>query len=135
MTEIDEKIREALRAYVRDEEEVGDDDPSDSIQELILASFRGRRRQATLFAIMKMTGSMLLATYGGIMLLLVESTRAMVFHGALFVLGVVALLMWWNWYWMLVNRHAETREIKRLELRIAELAREIRGLLSRPTAS
>ena len=102
MTEIDDKIRDALRAYVREAEEVDreDDDRGDSIQELILSSFRGRRRQATLFAIMKMTGSMLIATYGAIMLLFVESTRAMIFHGALFVLGFVALLAWWNWYWI-----------------------------------
>ena len=29
--------------------------------------------------------------------------------------------MWWIWYWMFLNRNAALREIKRLELQIAEV--------------
>jgi hypothetical protein len=29
--------------------------------------------------------------------------------------------MWWIWYWMVLNRNAALREMKRVELQLAEL--------------
>jgi hypothetical protein len=40
---------------------------------------------------------------------------------------LVGCMQWWIWYWLLVQRNAQTREIKRLELQVAKLASVLPG--------
>ena len=117
MTEFDDTIRNALR-----------DDSEDEVPAmpgLLIDSFRGRSRATTLFAWMKMSGTMAICCVAGALFFVADSARAQLAWATLFVTGFVGFAMWWIWYWMFLNRNVALREIKRLELQIAELRGEL----------
>lgn len=118
MSELDDAIRRVMS------DEPGGDE---SLQEMIAASFRGRRRSFTLFAFFKMTGAAAIATIGAVAFFHVESTRALLASATAVILGTIGMAFWWGMYWFHLNRNSEAREIKRLELQIAELARKLGG--------
>ena len=119
MTEFDAKIRRALQDEVT---EIGDLGAEPSIPEMIAESFRGTSRWLAAYAMLKMAGAFAVATIAAVAFFQVESARAMIGWAAVFTVSGTAIVMWWMWYWMLINRNSELREIKRLELQIARLA-------------
>ena len=116
----DEEIR---RAFER-EAETGAIDAAreESLQEMIAHSFRGQARWLTLFAGMKITGTVLIATLSALLYFRADSPKSLIALASIFIVSMTGCVMWWMWYWLLVQRNSQTREIKRLELQIARLA-------------
>lgn len=51
-------------------------------------------------------------------------TRAQIMWAVIFLFSTQSIAMLKLWYWMLMNRNAVTREVKRLELQVARLVGE-----------
>ena len=93
-----------------------------SMRELLATTFHGKMRYMSFIVyvyIFLFTG---LAVASGVCFFQATLVQWQIFWSALFVLAVMISSIIKIWYWMLINRNAVTREIKRLELRIAELA-------------
>ena len=121
---LDELIREALA-----EDEAGAlegfEDPS--ALEMLTEVFRGRNR---LFAALGVVINLVLFVIGvgaAVAFANAQDLRAMMLYGgtsALCLGGVLAIKVW---YWLEMMRLALTREIKRVELQIAQMDRRMRG--------
>lgn len=120
MSELEDVIKRALR---EDAEAFAEDWPAaqSTPTSRLVELFLRRSRWVAGFAWMKMIGTLAIAIAAAIAFVLVESTKAQLACLGLFVVGFSGFGMWWIWYWQVVNRNAQLREIKRLELQIAEL--------------
>lgn len=123
MTDLDDTIRKVLSEDAG--EPGGDGTPS--VPRMILDSFRGQSRSTTFFVWMKMSATLLLCCLAVLGFFLAESTRVQLAWSALFTIGFVGFAMWWIWYWMFLNCNATLREIKRLELEVAQMRDQIGG--------
>jgi Family of unknown function (DUF6768) len=103
-----------------------DADREESIGEMIAQSFRGQTRWLTLFAGMKISGTLAIAVLSAIFFFATESTKAHIALASVFVASLSGCMLWWMWYWLLVQRNSQAREIKRLELQVAKLASALR---------
>ena len=115
MPEIDELIRNALRDIDLDAP------PDESIGSRLTGLFLSHTRWVNAFAWMKMAGTMMISILAGTAFFFAESARAQLALSTLTIIGFVAFAMWWIWYWLILNRNDALREIKRLELQVAEL--------------
>ena len=87
----------------------------------------GQARWLTLFAGMKITGTIVIAALAAILYFQADSPKALIALASVFVVSMTGCVMSWMWYWLLVQRNSQTREIKRLELQIARLASRLAG--------
>lgn len=120
MEQIDEELRRAFQG--EGESQVIDADREESIGAMIAESFRGQTRWLTLLAGVKITGTLAIATLSALLFFTAESTKAHIALASVFVASLTGCMLWWMWYWLLVQRNSQVREIKRLELQIAKLA-------------
>jgi len=67
------------------------------------------------------------AVYSAIQFFETDETKMQIMHAAIFVPCVLAIGFMKVFAWEMVHRHSIKREIKRLELRIAELAEMVKG--------
>lgn len=119
---IDDKIRAALRKEDADLlENFRGEAP---FYEMLLDSFRGRNRFLNVMAFVATFIVMALLITSGYQFFQVESTRAMIGWAAGFVTCAVATGLLKIWFWLELNKNSITREIKRLELQIANLSRQ-----------
>ena len=63
------------------------------------------------------------AVYSGIQFFKVEQTQSQIMHATIFTCCAVFVAFMKVFAWLMIHRNGLTREIKRLELRIAELSR------------
>jgi len=123
MTDIDEKIREALRR--EDAELLAHYQTEPPVHELLIDAFRGRRvwlsSLAVVFTIV-IFGLSLYALYG---FFHAEGTRSLIAWACGFLWASLAVAMLKIWFWMEIQRNAVVREIKRLELQVANLSRQL----------
>ena len=115
MSELEDLIRDALKSNEIDE---GQHEP---LVGLLADRFLSQTRWVTMFAWMKMSGTLLISTVAAVLFFGAETTQAQIGWATAFLTGFVGFAMWWIWYWMMLNRNASIREIKRLELQIAEM--------------
>jgi hypothetical protein len=120
--ELDDLIREAL-GQPDGELLLGDADPS--MAERLTEVFRGRHRFLAVGGGIANLVLFVLAVFSGVQLLRATDERAMLLWGAAMLLCFVAVTAIKIWYWLEMNRLALTREIKRLELRVAQIARRL----------
>ncbi len=123
--QIDEMIREAL---TEEEAEIFDrvfDEPS--IFEMVTSMFRGKLRYLAIGAMVMGIVFMAISVYSLTRFLATDDIPTMLRWGALMVLSMTAVASMKIWHWMEMQRHALTREIKRLELQIANLANQRAG--------
>jgi uncharacterized membrane protein YciS (DUF1049 family) len=121
---IDDKIREALRK--EDAELLENYRGEAPFHEMLLDSFRGRNRFLNLMAFVATFIVMALLITSGYQFFQSESTRAMIAWASGFVTCAVATGLLKIWFWLELNKNAITREIKRLELQIANLSRQVK---------
>lgn len=122
--DIDVLIREALGQA---DAELLDQFGEQSLPEMITEAFRGRRRLevgANLLVIMIFFG---LSIFCAVRFLGASEIRQMLLWGGGFFLGWSSMVGFKMVGWMQMNRNALAREIKRLELQVAQLARTIRA--------
>ena len=61
------------------------------------------------------------AVYGGVMFFRVDQTKSQIMYAAIFIVGCQFVALIKIFAWQMIHRNGIKREIKRLELRIAEL--------------
>ena len=115
MSELEDLIRNALR----DDEEAVPEMPGMAVRMTDL--FLRRSRWVAVFAWMKMGGTLAISLIAGAAFFAAESTRWQIVCATLVTIGFVGFGIWWIWYWMVLNRNAALREMKRIELQLAEL--------------
>jgi hypothetical protein len=121
--DVDELIREALRA--EDAEalaRLGEPGLPDMVTEI----FRGRLRWYGAMFLAMILIFTVVAVVCGIRFLATDEVPDMIRWGAGFFFGFLAVMGGKNWYWTQMERIAMTREIKRVELLVAQLASELR---------
>jgi hypothetical protein len=113
------KLEDLIRDALRDDAETPPEAPGIAAQMADL--FLRRSRWVAALAWMKMGGTIAISLIAGVAFFGVESTRAQILCATLVLLGFVGFATWWTWYWMVLNRNAALRELKRIELQLAEL--------------
>lgn len=124
MTELDDKIREALRK--EDAELFKEFDEEPSVFEMLMETCRGRHHWLNLLGAFWTMVFLVLGILAGINFFQADGTRDIVMWAAACILCMSAVSMLKVWYFLEINRNAVTREIKRLELQIARLAGRIK---------
>jgi len=127
-TDPDDVIRLALD---RDDAE-HDPGPDPSAVELLTETFRGRNRRHALLGVLHNTALLLGAVYATSRFLGTEDVREMLVWGGTTALSVGLLLAVKIWYWLEMVRLALTRDVKRVELRVARLAARIEDRAREP---
>lgn len=124
MSSIDAKIREALSAEETNlsRELEGDQ----TMLQMIADSFRGRHRGLVIMVFFMICVYMGLMILSAVRFFAVDEVREMLLWGGLFGFSLLAVTASKIWYWMELNKNSVTRELKRVELRIAQLAEEIK---------
>jgi len=91
--------------------------------------FRFRSKVIVAASVAKIVAAWLLTVLCAVMTFLAEAERERFLWGFGALFCVVSLGILWQFHWMMLNRNAVLRELKRLELVIGERA------VSRPAAS
>lgn len=115
MSELENLIRDALKSNSVVEER------REPLVGLLTDRFLSQTRWVTMFAWMKMSGTLVISAVAAALFFGAETTQAQIGWATAFLAGFVGFAMWWIWYWMALNRNASIREIKRLELQIAQM--------------
>lgn len=120
MTDIDEKIRDALEA--EDAELFAEYEGEQGIFEMVAGVFRGRLKWLVLVTTVAAFALFAAAIYAGFQFFKAEGMREMIAWSMAFLFCMLGVTMVKVWFWMEMNKNTITREIKRLELQIASLA-------------
>jgi len=122
--DIDDLIREALQA---EDAEVLERLGEPGLPDMVTEIFRGRMRWygAMFLAMILVFG--VLTVVCGVRFLGAEEAPSLIRWGVGFLVCFLAVQGGKNWYWMQMERLAMTREIKRVELLVAQLITDIRG--------
>lgn len=122
--DVDVLIREALEAEHADElarlAEPG-------LPEMVTEVFRGKMRLYGAMFLAMILVCAAAAVYCAVQFFAVDEVPSMLRWGAGFFLAFLAVQGGKTWYWMQHERIAMTREIKRVELLVAQLAVELRS--------
>ncbi len=122
MNELDDTIRSALKSQAQNGAIDPDREPTMRTQ--IADTFRGRLRWLALLAAFFRVVYLILAVIAAIQFFRVDGTRELIAYATLFLISVLATAFIKLWYWMLLIKNSVIREIKRLELQIAELTQD-----------
>lgn len=120
MSELDDKIREALRA--EDADLYKDLDAEPSVFEMLMETCRGRHRWLNLLGGLWMLVFLALGATAVVKFFAAESTRDIVMWASACLMCMSAVSMLKIWYFLEMQKNGLVREIKRLELQIARLA-------------
>ena len=121
--DIDAKIREALRREDTELLEHFQNDPP--LYEMLIETFRGRHRWLNVLAFVFTLAALAMAVISAYQFFHTESTRAMIAWATCFLWFALWVAMLKIWFWLEIQRLCVTREIKRLELQVANLSRQI----------
>lgn len=124
MSELDDKIREALRD--EDAELFKDFDGEPSMFDLVMQTFRGRHRWLAMLTVFWSLVFLGLSIFTAVRFFSVEESRERLLWAVAFIFCMSGVSMLKIWFWMELNKNAIMREIKRLELQIARLAGRIK---------
>ena len=120
MTNLDDKLRKALREQFGSDE--FDDDRDTAVLDLVIDTFRGRNRWLTYIGIIGAVAFVAVAVLCVFRFFDAAETRDQIFWAVTFIACLIAVGISEIWFWMQVDRNALLRESKRIELQIARLA-------------
>ncbi|WP_152049246.1 DUF6768 family protein [Tautonia marina] len=120
--ELDTLIRAALSA---EERTMFDRLGEPSLPELMTESFRGRRRWINVYATVVTFAFFGLAVVSAVKIFQTDEVVDILRWGLGFGLGLAVSLALKVWFWLDMQRHSLSREIKRIELAVAHLAHEL----------
>jgi uncharacterized membrane protein YciS (DUF1049 family) len=123
MKDIDEKIREALQQ--EDSELLEHYRNEQTIPQMVIDVFRTRHRWLAMWVFTAGTVLFLLEFVVAYQFFHAESTRAMIAWATGFVVCAIVIAMTKVWFWLELNKNSLAREIKRLELELANLSRRL----------
>lgn len=115
--EMDEAIHRAMRT--------GATEPPLLTQ--VAEAMTGRSWWLNLLAVPMMLAFLCVCVWAGVRFFDETETRAQIMWAVIFLFSTQSIAMLKLWYWMLMNRNAVTREVKRLELQVARLVGEPRA--------
>jgi hypothetical protein len=122
MTDLDDKIREALEETGLESPDFGDDD---SLRSMISDAYAGKLRWifilATFWQLVFFAGFV----YAGIEFFSLVTATEPIFWATVFVMTGVGMAMIKMMHWSLINRNRVVREIKRLELEVARIGKKL----------
>ncbi|MHC4463238.1 MAG: DUF6768 family protein [Planctomycetota bacterium] len=114
----DEQIKKII-----DSPEEYDDTKEESYISWAKFWFKSSQRWAIILVFAHFFFFLALAILSGILFLITDSTKYQIMYAAFFVCLVLIAYLIKVFAWVMVSRNSIKREIKRLELRIAELAK------------
>jgi hypothetical protein len=123
MNELDKKIREALGA---EEAELFGQVEEPSLFDQLIETFRGRGRGLVILGLVFAFGWLGLAVVAAVQFFRAQSAQEMIPWAAGFGICILGLAITKIWYLMELNKNAITREIKRIELQLAFLIRQLK---------
>jgi hypothetical protein len=124
MKELDKKITEALRT--EDAELFRDIGDEPGVFEMLLKTFRGKRRWLNILGAIWTLIFLVLGIASATAFFRAEATRDLVMWATACIMCTAAVALLKTWYWMEMQRIVVMREIKRVELQIARLATRLR---------
>ncbi len=119
MNTTDDQIRAALQEQIASAASEPADDAT--LREMIADSFRRRGRWIVIMAWIELSTFFALSVFCAWKFFHVTETRDLILWSVSFLLVALGTVMLKLWYWMLLNRNTVLREVKRLELQIAQL--------------
>jgi len=123
MSDIDEKIKEALKAS--DEKWLEEYEADRSVFCLVSDTFKSKQRWLVMIVFIFIFLFFGLSIYFGYQAFNAEELRDVVIYATAFVTCFFTVSFFKVWYWMELNKHAQSREIKKLELQIARLSAKL----------
>lgn len=123
MADVDELIREALDA---EDAAMLDRLGEPSLPDAVTEVFRGRLRWYGALFLAMIVIFFAFTVVCGFQFVAADDVPDLIRWGVGFLFGVIAVIGGKTWYWNQVERVAVTREIKRVELLVAQLAAELR---------
>ena len=119
MNTTDDQIRAALQEQIA----AAASEPADdaTLREMIADSFRRRGRWIVIMVWIELYTFFALSVFCAWKFFHVTETRDLILWSVSFLLVALGTVMLKLWYWMLLNRNTVLREVKRLELQIAQL--------------
>lgn len=123
MSELDDKIREALSGQDAELFDEYSDEPS--MVSMVFEVFRGRHRWLVLWMWLVSVAMLIFGIVAVVQFFKVETTREMIAWAIGFLTCLSAVSMLKVWFWMEMQKNSITREVKRLELQIARLAQRL----------
>ena len=122
MPNSNEKIRQDL---ARHEVLLRDIERDPSIFQMIAEAFRGFQSGLNILGGVFQLIFMGLTIWAGMKFFEVSQTRDHIFWATVFLTCFGITTSFKIWFWMVINRNAVIREVKRLELQVARLAEQI----------
>ena len=122
MTELDDKIREALEETGLESPDFGDDD---TLRSMISDAYAGKLRW--MFVLVTFWQLVFFAgfVYAGVEFFSLATSEEPLFWATIFIMTGVGMTMIKLMHWMLINRNRVLREIKRLELELARMGKKL----------
>ena len=121
MNELDERIQAALQAAT----ELPDSPPEPNITDEILDTFRGRHSWLMVWGGIKMSFASVLMVVCAYLFFQQDTMMAMLAYATLVTVCAVICCCIMLFLWVQLNHNTTVREIKRLELQIALLLRQL----------
>jgi len=115
----DDMIREALAEA---DEEILEASGARSMAELLAEVFRGRNRRLAIGGAIVNLALLVAAITSGVRFVRADDARATALWGIAMLLAFGALMAIKVWYWLEMHRLALMRDLKRVELRVAQIA-------------
>jgi len=124
-SDIDRHIRDAFRA--EDEQLNAFLESEPNLFDQVASTFRGSSRFLVVISVVVSLVFMGVSIYCIVRFFQADSTKMMIAWAIGFMWASMAVAAMKIWYWMEMQRHQITREIKRVEIEIAALARRMGG--------
>jgi Family of unknown function (DUF6768) len=126
MSDIDNKIRSALQKEVA---ELGleDDGRILTIRDLIRSTYVGQTRWMSITSYVKTVLFFATAVFAAVMFFRSEEVKALIGWATLCGIAMMSVGMMATFFFLIANRNAQIREIKRLELQLAGLQEQHRS--------
>jgi len=122
MTSTEHNIDKIIRAALNEEElQAYDDLGEQGIVDMAFGAFSGRNKALSILMMFMAAIFFGLAVYSVVQFFNAEATKDLIMWASgffFFMMGTTAMKVWW---WMEMEKNATVREIKRVELQIANL--------------
>lgn len=132
MNEVDDTIREALDAEA--DKAMLDFTQHETMRGQIRDMMRGTSLRLTIFAYFIMMIETGFCVFTAIRFFRAETTQMQIAWAVGFVIAFIALGAIKLWFWMLANRNAIIREVKRVEIQLARLSEQLSNASTRRDA-
>lgn len=131
MTNSEQNIDKLIRAALNEDElQAYEDLGEQGIMDMALGAFSGRNKILSILMMFIAAVFFGLGVYSAVRFFRAEATKDLIMWASgffFFMMGTTAMKVWW---WMEMEKNATVREIKRVELQLANLAALITDRLS-----